>query len=48
MRFIVPIMILALGVAGCEKPEEIIVYESAPGRRRDIVLAVEAAGIIEP
>ena len=48
MRFIVPIMILALGVAGCEKPEEIVVYESAPVVRRDIVLAVEAAGIIEP
>jgi HlyD family secretion protein len=41
-------MILALGVAGCEKPEEIVVYESAPVVRRDIVLAVEAAGIIEP
>ena len=48
MRFLVPWVILALGLTGCEKPEEIVVYESAPVVRRDIVVAVEAAGIIEP
>jgi len=39
---------LAVGLTGCEKPEEVVVYESAPVVRRDIVVAVEAAGIIEP
>ena len=35
-------------MTGCEKPEEVVAYESAPVVRRDIVVAVEAAGIIEP
>jgi len=48
MRITTLTIILALGLAGCEKPEEIVAYESAPVVRRDIIVAVEAAGIIEP
>jgi HlyD family secretion protein len=48
MRLTIPLIILTLGLTGCEKPEEVAVYESAPVVRRDIVVAVEAAGIIEP
>ena len=33
---------------GCEEPEEIQVYDSAAVTRKDIVVAVEAAGTIEP
>lgn len=39
---------LALTAIACEEPPEPIVYESVPVIRRDIVLAVEAAGVIEP
>jgi HlyD family secretion protein len=39
---------VALTAIGCEEPPEPIAYESVPAIRRDIVLAVEAAGIIEP
>lgn len=48
MRLTISVIIFALGLAGCEKPEEIQAYESAPVVRRDIVVAVEAAGVIEP
>ena len=48
MRILTPLMIVAIAVSACEKPEEIVAYETAPVVRRDIVVAVEAAGIIEP
>lgn len=48
MRLLMPLIFLAIGLSGCEKPEEVVAYESAPVVRRDIVVAVEAAGIIEP
>ena len=38
----------ALAVAGCEQPEPPPLYDSGPVIRRDIVVAVEAAGVIEP
>ncbi|MGI9342126.1 MAG: efflux RND transporter periplasmic adaptor subunit [Gammaproteobacteria bacterium] len=38
----------ALAVAGCEQPEPPALYDSGPVIRRDIVVAVEAAGVIEP
>jgi HlyD family secretion protein len=37
-----------LALAGCEQPEPPQLYDSGPVIRRDIVVAVEAAGIIEP
>lgn len=35
-------------LAGCAEPEERLLYDSGPVIRRDIVVAVEAAGVIEP
>jgi HlyD family secretion protein len=40
--------VLAALAGGCEKPVETGVFKSAPVVRRDIVVAVEAAGLIEP
>ena len=42
------IFIVAIGLIGCERPEEPQVYQAAPVIRQDIVVSVEAAGIIEP
>jgi HlyD family secretion protein len=41
-------VLLTVIVAGCSEPEEIVLYQSSPVVVRDIVVAVEAAGIIEP
>ncbi|TDJ43362.1 MAG: efflux RND transporter periplasmic adaptor subunit [Gammaproteobacteria bacterium] len=46
-RSLLMIIVIA-GLSGCEQPEEVLIYESAPVVRRDIVVAVEAAGTIEP
>jgi HlyD family secretion protein len=45
IRFL--ILLIAVGLQGCEKPEEVKTYQTAPVIRRDIVVSVEAAGIIE-
>lgn len=42
------LMIGIVGLTGCEKPKEVQIYENAPVIRRDIIVAVEAAGTIEP
>lgn len=39
---------LLAAVTGCEKQEEVQLYNSGPVIRRDIIVAVEAAGVIEP
>ena len=44
LYFFIPVMALL----GCEQPEEVQTYRTAPVIRRDIVVAVEAAGIVEP
>jgi HlyD family secretion protein len=43
-------MLICLAVYGCERQEEIQadLYETAPVNYRDIVISVEAAGIVEP
>jgi HlyD family secretion protein len=38
----------ALLLAGCEQPVEQEIYQTAPVIRKDIVVSVEAAGVIEP
>jgi HlyD family secretion protein len=45
IRFILALAVL--GLLGCEKPEEVKTYQSAPVLQRDIVVSVEAAGVIE-
>jgi len=42
------ILLSTLGLFGCEKKQESVTYDSAAVVRRDIVVAVEAAGVIEP
>ena len=39
---------LAALVTGCETPVDTQVFKTAPVQRRDIIVAVEAAGLIEP
>ena len=48
--FILSILFTAAGLqlTGCEQPVEQQLYDSGPVIRRDIVVAVEAAGVIEP
>ena len=41
-------MLVTLVGAGCEKQEEVQLYDSGPVIRRDVIVAVEAAGVIEP
>jgi len=41
-------LFVALGLIGCERSEEPQVYQAVPVIRRDIVVSVEAAGVIEP
>lgn len=48
MNRIIVILIPAFFLLSCEQPEEITVYRAAPVIRQDIVVSVEAAGIIEP
>jgi len=42
------ILLITLSLSACEKQEEPVLYDSAAVVLRDIVVAVEAAGIIEP
>ena len=46
--YIVTSLLIAIGLAGCEREAAPLTYDSAEVVRRDIVVAVEAAGIIEP
>ncbi len=48
MKTIIIILLAILGLYGCEKEQEAVIYDSAAVVRRDIIVAVEAAGIIEP
>ncbi len=48
MKIIIIILLTILGLYGCEKEQEAVIYDSAAVVRRDIIVAVEAAGIIEP
>ncbi len=48
MKKIIIILLSTLGLFGCEKKQEAVIYDSAEVVRRDIVVAVEAAGVIEP
>ena len=48
MKKIVSILFCALVLSGCEQKQEPVIYKSASVERRDIVVAVEAAGIVEP
>jgi HlyD family secretion protein len=42
------ILLITFVLSGCEKQQELVLYDSAEVVRRDIVVAVEAAGIVEP
>jgi HlyD family secretion protein len=42
------LLLAALSILGCEKPEEVKTYQTAPVIQRDIVVSVEAAGVVEP
>lgn len=42
------LLALIVATSGCEKPVERGVFKTEPVIRRDIVIAVEAAGVIEP
>jgi len=44
----VAIGLIAVGLIGCESSEEPQVYQAAPVIRKDIIVSVEAAGIVEP
>ncbi|MDP6675206.1 MAG: efflux RND transporter periplasmic adaptor subunit [Gammaproteobacteria bacterium] len=48
MKKILIVLLSTLGTFGCEEQQESVIYDSAAVERRDIVIAVEAAGIIEP
>ncbi len=48
MKKIIFILLSTLGLFGCEKKQEAVIYDSAEVVRRDIIVAVEAAGVIEP
>ena len=45
-KYLIPVA--ALSLLGCEKPEEVKTYQTAPVIQRDIVVSVEAAGVVEP
>ena len=48
MKRTIIILLTATALFGCEKKKEPVIYDSAEVVRRDIVVAVEAAGVIEP
>jgi HlyD family secretion protein len=48
LAILMVILLSTLSLLGCEKKQESITYDSAAVVRRDIVVAVEAAGVIEP
>ncbi len=48
MKKTIILLLIALSLSGCEKKQEAVIYDSAEVVRRDIVVAVEAAGVIEP
>jgi len=48
MKKIVSILCCALVLSGCEQKQEPVIYKSASVERRDIIVAVEAAGVVEP
>ena len=48
IRRLLPALICAVILAGCEQPVEEIIYQTAPVIKKDIVVSVEAAGIVEP
>ena len=48
MKKIVIILLGTLSLLGCDKKQEIVTYQSSEVVRRDIIVAVEAAGVIEP
>ncbi len=48
LTILMVILLSMFSLFGCEKKQESVVYDSAAVVRRDIVVAVEAAGVIEP
>ncbi len=48
MKKIASILFCTLALLGCEKKQQPVIYKSASVERRDIVVAVEAAGVVEP
>lgn len=48
MNKTIVILLSALCLFGCENQQEAVTYDSAEVTRRDIIVAVEAAGVIEP
>jgi len=48
MKITLFILLISLALSGCEKQAEPVLYDSAAVVLRDIVVAVEAAGIVEP
>ena len=48
MKKTIVILLGTFSLFGCEKKQESVTYDSAEVVRRDIIVAVEAAGVIEP
>jgi len=48
MKKNIVILLSIFSLSGCEKKQEAVTYDSAEVVRRDIIVAVEAAGVIEP
>ncbi len=48
LAILMVILLSTLSLFGCEKKQESVTYDSAVVVRRDIVVAVEAAGVIDP
>jgi len=48
MKKTIVILLGTFSLFGCEKKQEPVTYDSAEVVRRDIIVAVEAAGVIEP
>ncbi|UCG73293.1 MAG: efflux RND transporter periplasmic adaptor subunit [Chromatiales bacterium] len=48
MNRLIPLLLMALLAQGCEKPVEKAIYRTGEVVQRDIVVSVEAAGVIEP
>ena len=48
MRRWPPCLLIALAAAGCRKPQQTSFYDTVSASRRDLVVSVSAAGLVEP
>jgi len=47
-RIATPLLLASLLLSGCEQPAEESIYQQVTVERRDIIVSVQAAGVIEP